>query len=197
MIPWGYSAKTGHHPGTAWTRNGLDETSRGSWFYELNRVDTLIPEGEKMAAKKKKTKKKVAAKKAKTAKKAKKATKKVAKKKKSATKKTAAKKKVAKKATKKTTAKRATKKAAKKKTAKKATKKVAKKKAAKKPAVRSTATKVTSLVPKVTEYRLIKEVSLRALEDEVNYRITKGWQPLGGPMEEDDFFFQAVVLDDR
>ncbi len=45
-----------------------------------------------------------------------------------------------------------------------------------------TAGKVTSVShdPRVIEYKLFTEDSVRNLEDQVNYHIKKGWAPVGG-----------------
>ena len=109
--------------------------------------------------------------------------------KKKVAKKKVAKKKVAKKKTTKRKAikkvtKKVTKKAAKK-AAKKAVKKAVKKvvkKATKKVAKSSNSAKKKTNTPSISsaEYKIFSESSVRDLEDQVNYHMKKGWQPIGG-----------------
>ena len=48
------------------------------------------------------------------------------------------------------------------------------------------------------QYRIIKEKSLKTLEEEVNAALAEGWVPTGGPMNLPFGFtgyFQAVVME--
>ena len=69
--------------------------------------------------------------------------------------------------------------------------KVVKKKSKRKTTTRKTKTKTAARAVKVGQidalsskkivaYQVVEEKSLRQLEDEVNYRISKGWEPVGG-----------------
>lgn len=45
----------------------------------------------------------------------------------------------------------------------------------------------------IQEYRIVHFERIRELEDEVNYLISKGWEPIGGLMEDEATFFQPMV----
>ena len=49
------------------------------------------------------------------------------------------------------------------------------------------------LAKTVTSYKLLEEMSVRNIEDQVNYYITKGWAPIGGVVLKGDKLVQTIV----
>ena len=71
-------------------------------------------------------------------------------------------------------------------TKKKVVKKATKKTVAKLQTVMTTA-------PKVVSYKILEEMTVRSIEDQVNYFIAKGWTPLGGVVLKGDKLVQTIV----
>ena len=70
-------------------------------------------------------------------------------------------------------------------------KKTTKKKASPKKPSRMQTVKTASKT--VTSYKLLEEITVRGIEDQVIYYISKGWQPIGGVVLKGDKFIQTIV----
>ena len=58
----------------------------------------------------------------------------------------------------------------------------------------SSAKKSAIVAERVVEYKLFCEDSVRSLEDQVNYYITKGWSPVGGVvLQGSNNFMQTMI----
>ncbi|MEC5171633.1 DUF1737 domain-containing protein [Chryseobacterium nepalense] len=43
------------------------------------------------------------------------------------------------------------------------------------------------------EYKIVKEITSYSLEQKVNVLLNEGWEPTGGILIYDDYYFQALV----